>query len=118
MKKSKLAIVSFVLSLIPIVIPILLVLQTLIFSRPPGATAKIGRVVALFGITFFYTTFVTFWLAILSIILGIAALIKIKKNNLEGRWFAIVGMILSVITVIMLVIFSFMIGWEAVVGYG
>ncbi len=66
----------------------------------------------IFGYVFFYTFFVTFWFSILSIILGVIALIKIKRNNLGGKWLAIAGVVISVLLVITVTIFGFMVGWE------
>ncbi len=100
MKKSKLAIASFVLSLLPIIIPIFMLIGVGIGS------------LRIFGYVFFYTFFVTFWFSILSIILGVIALIKIKRNNLGGKWLAIAGVVISVLLVITVTIFGFMVGWE------
>ncbi|MFH1170222.1 MAG: DUF4190 domain-containing protein [Candidatus Vogelbacteria bacterium] len=96
MKKSKLAVASFVLSLIPIIIPVLLSLIPLILA---------GQLSSFFFFVYFSVTiFVTFWLAIPAIALGIIALIKIKRNNnIGGKWLAIAGIIISVALVIFVI---------------
>ncbi|MEK7552534.1 MAG: DUF4190 domain-containing protein [Patescibacteria group bacterium] len=95
MKKSKLAIASFVLSLLPIILPVLLLFWTLVNS-PETPIKAIGVLLILF----FYTSFFTFWFSVLAIILGIIALVKIKRNNLGGKWLVITNMIISVAVVI------------------
>ena len=89
MKKSKLAIASFVLSFIPIVIPILIILGVLIFGRPDGAIISIGRLFTAGSYLLFMSFLGIFWFEIIPIILGIIALVKIKKNQLEGKGLAV-----------------------------
>ena len=87
MKKSKLAIASFILSLLPIIIPILILGAVVIDDAFNPSTGQV----------FSYVFFLTFGFAILAVILGIIALVKIKKNNFGGKWFAITGIFISVI---------------------
>src|SRR3989344_6402644 len=118
MRKSKLAIASFILSLMPIVLSLLFLLLTLITA--PGtpiqtvtpleivdgevvgggevidtgetvsiSDIKVSRLLGTFGFIFFGFLPLTSLSLIISIILGITALIRVRKYNLEGRWLAI-----------------------------
>jgi len=98
MQKSKLAIVCFVLSLLPIVIPILLLSWTIITM--PG-DINIRAITGGFSYIFFsIILYMSFWFTVPSIILGVVSLVKIKKNKLKGKGFAIAGLIISTIFVI------------------
>src|SRR3989344_1661045 len=115
MRKNKCAIASFVLSFMPIIIPFLLLLWTLItFPGTPiqavepleivdgeivgggeikdtGETASlkgitISGLFGTFGYIFFGYLPLTSLFSIISIVFGIVALIKVKRNNEEGKW--------------------------------
>ncbi len=110
-KKSKLAIASFVLSLVPLVLPTYYALK--IIARPPGGGGLLimptGPVWA-FIITFIGSTPVAFWFSLLSVVLGIIALVKIKKNQIGGRWLAILGIVISVIIAMIMIVIGFLLG--------
>ena len=100
--KSKLAITSFILSLTPIIITVFILLGLMIIG--PG-TPSPSRIIATFFFAFFgFLPFYSLFL-IASIVLGIIALKKIKKSNLEGRRFAIVGISLSALFIITFIVF-------------
>ena len=98
MKKSRLAIASFVLSLIPIISFMLPILLTRIITTNNTQLSKIIDFTFYIILDFISLTFL---FLIASIILGIVALIKIKRNKLKGRGFAIAGIIISVISAMM-----------------
>ena len=110
MKKSKLAIASFVLSFIPIVIPLLVILGVMIFGRPPGSTISIGRLFTAGSYLLFMSFLGTFWFEIIPIILGIIALVKIKKNQLEGKGLAVAGIVISALSIIIVLVFGLVVG--------
>ena len=99
MRKSKLAIVSFILSMIQIVIPILIVIRDLIIE---GSMHNLSKVEYLL----FYLMSSAYFLAPIAIILGIVALVEIKKKSLEGKWLAIAGIAISA-TLAMIMMFIF-----------
>src|SRR3989344_8964781 len=125
MIKSKLAVWSFVLSLLPIVIPIIFLFWTLVNLQGnsitvenkgitvEGQTKEIGDVVSFsiidLGVSGILSVFAYIFLgfavftslfSIVAIVLGIIGLIKIKKNNLEGKWLAVTGIIVGSICLI------------------
>ncbi len=143
MKKSKLAIASFILSFMPIIVPFLLLLDTVItFPGTPIGTVEpleivdgeivgggeikdTGETASLKGITisglfasFGYILFgllpFTSLFLVISIILGTIALIKVKRNNVEGKWFAIAGIAMSIILIIMFITFYIYSGGKGV----
>ena len=96
MPKSKLAIASFILSLMPTIIPILFILKALTIGRPEGATISIERLFSVGGMILVLAIAGLSFLYIISIILGVIALVKIRTNQLEGKWFAIAGIFISI----------------------
>ena len=58
-----------------------------------------------FGYIFFGFLPFTSLFSIISIVFGIVALIKVKRNNVEGKWFAIAGIAMSAILITMFIIF-------------
>lgn len=123
MKKSKLAIASFILSLIPIIVAIKLVWTV---SGPTTVTIGDGTQVVnlldgwnIFGafiLAFIYSSIMTFWVGIFAIILGIIALVKVKRNNLKGKGFAVAGIVISLIPAIFWVIY-FIVNYFQAVNY-
>ncbi len=85
--KSKLAIISFILGLISLI-------------SLPLWNAQVGTIISL--------------LMILSgpigLILGIVSIFIIKRNNLEGMWFAILGILFSLISIVVMLIIGLGIG--------
>ena len=100
-KKSKLAIASFVLSLIPIIAYILFLLSAIITP----ADTKLFKIIELIQIILLGFIYLSYYILIASIVLGIIALVKIRNNNLGGKWLAIIGIILSTIFVLTFIIF-------------
>ena len=95
MRKSRLAIVSFILSLLLTFVPSYSIL---------GRVIVYGTFNLPFGYGFINIELLTFGFAILAIVLGIIALIKIKRNNLEGKWLAVTGIVVSVILIVVAMI--------------
>jgi len=92
MTKSKLAIASFVLPFVHIMLPFLFILFMIIFRNPTGSTnINTGGFILISTIAFVGT----WWISGLALILGIVALVKIKRHNLEGKGFAITGIIMG-----------------------
>ncbi len=103
-KRSRLAVSSFIWSLLPIILPVTIVLIALIFTDFMNDIGT-DHFVSFLGIVAYYSfVIIGIWSSILSIILGVIALFRIKKNNLDGKYFAIGGIVISLI---MLVIFYF-----------
>lgn len=92
-KKSKLAIASFVLSLIPIIAYILFLLSAIITP----ADTKLFKIIELIQIILLGFIYLSYYILIASIVLGIVALANIKRDKLTGRGFAIAGVAISVI---------------------
>ena len=115
MEKSKSAIWSFILSLIPMIWPIWYILRrigkptTIIMSDGTQTTVQLyntlPKIISAFAGVVVLTSVITFWIGIIAIILGIVALIKIKKYNLRGKWFAIAGIIIGSIPAIIGLVF-------------
>ena len=151
MKKSKLAIASFILAFMPIIIPLLFLLWMLITAlvipvqtgetpiqtvepleivdekvvggegikdidktTVPIADITISRIFGGFAFIFFGSLIFTSLFSIVAIVLGIIALIKIKRSNREGRWLAIAGIAISIIFIIMLIVFYIYTGGRGV----
>ncbi len=74
MELSKLAIVSFTLT-------ILAIISSLRVFLPP-LNSYLGW---------------SFFMIVISLILAIVSLVKIKRKNLKGKWFAIIALILDII---------------------
>jgi len=94
--KSKLAITSFILSLIGS-IPIIL----LPLPLPRTITESLGAVRG----TIFSKIFIFIMILIISFILSIISLILIKKNNLEGKKLAWASLIISTVLGLGLLLF-------------
>lgn len=94
--KSKLAILSFILSIFPILY--FLILSSPVFMK------------LLDFITDTEIFFLIFWviIPILSLITSIISIIIIKKNKLEGIDFSIAALILLIIFIFIIYIFMFM----------
>jgi|SRR3989344_4471299 len=100
--KSKLAITSFILSLIPIVF---LLFFFIIRTLSLGESIYLGLLWIIDALFFFSV----FWIliSIFSFVLGIISLSKIKKENLDGKGFAVAGIFIS--SVILIIIIAFII---------
>ena len=113
-KKSKLAIASFVLSLIPVTVAITLAVSLSGFTNVTMGDGtqttvrllKGSTILSAFKLAFVYSSIMTFWIGILAVVLGIVALIKIKGNNFRGKWLAIAGMVIGVIPLIIWLVLS------------
>ena len=103
MKKSKLAITSFVLSLMPIVIPFFGMFLAIISRLEEATSVNLGAFLYLP----FIALFITWWFSVISIILGIIAILKIKKYHLGGKGLAIAGIILSAIVVVVVLVVGY-----------
>ena len=82
--KSKLAIASFILGVI-----------SLLWIVPGFGNIQIPFIISLFILL----------CPLIGLITGIFSVIVIKKENLEGRWFAYLGIILSIIGLLALILF-------------
>lgn len=131
MKKSKLAVVSFILSLLPIILPVVVTIGVIVTSsgapimvQEPleivdgevvggGEVKNTGKTISseyisfgsfIGGITyiFVYGLFFAPIFLIPAIIVGVIALIRIRENNLGGKWLAFLGLTISVILLIFL----------------
>jgi hypothetical protein len=102
MVKSKLAIFSFVCSLIPIFI--ILMTFILLFSR---VSTGIDGFTILLGIFMGLSALFTPILILVSFITSIISLSKIKKYKLEGKNYAIAALIISGIILGLLIIFIY-----------
>ena len=95
--KSKLAITSFILSLLPIIFLLtFFIIRVLSFGE-----VYLNLLWIVDGLIFFSF----FWIVIsfLSFVLGIIALFYIRKNNLGGKKFAVAGTVISA-TIFLIVI--------------
>jgi|SRR3989344_3545185 len=94
--KSKLAISSFVIGLIAIAYSLLsyVLLPILI----PNLNPQLSEVVA-------YSFYAGPLISVVGIIIGIISLKKVKSGNLEGKNFAILGIIFSIIGLFLSIVF-------------
>lgn len=81
--KSKFAIVGFILGFISLILGIVYLLSQSKYS-----------------VLFIYVIPIT---SIVGIILSIVSFLEIKKKNLEGKRFGIIGLILSILSLLMLI---------------
>jgi len=81
--KSKLAITSFVLGLVPLIIYSILLLFRSFLSYPLNF--------------FFMLTLIFSISSLVGLILGIISLFVIRQNKIEGTWFAILGILFSIL---------------------
>lgn len=77
------AVWSFIISLVPMSWPVWYYIRN-------G-----GNFVNNFIGVLFLSSIVTFWIGIIAIILGIVALVTIRKHNLEGKRYAIAGIVVG-----------------------
>lgn len=112
--RSKLAVSSLVLSLIPILGAIWFMVSvagptTVIDGDGVATTVNLLDGPNGFGgaliLSLVYSLLITFWIGILAIIFGIVALVKIKKYDLEGKWLAISGIIVSLLPVVIWIVY-------------
>ncbi|MBI2451744.1 DUF4190 domain-containing protein [Candidatus Pacearchaeota archaeon] len=98
--RSKLAIVSFILGLLPILTFLLIWLLALASNSDINTPGKVLGLMAFFGLIPLLGPG-----PIVGLILGIVALKRIKKQGMEGRKLAIIGI---VINSVFLLIFIFL----------
>ncbi|MBR9704915.1 hypothetical protein GOV12_05875 [Candidatus Pacearchaeota archaeon] len=101
--KSKLAIISFILSVIPLItIGIIFGINLLDTSIDFGDTGGLVILIWFLIVPVF---------ALISLSLSIIAIIFIRRNNLEGKKYAITGIVISSIVVLFLIFIFSSSGW-------
>ena len=115
MKKSKLAIVTFIFSIVPIVLPLLILLVGLILgiiwrNRGDFELLFYSSVAVLFVLHLFKFLWLILAIIILAIVLGVIAVIRINRYNLGGKRLAIASIVINIIYLLIVIVMILIFG--------